>query len=558
MFGNRKLSPWVFLSVLLLAVLLIAGCESNEDDDDGPPTFPSGGGNTGLDPIIDEDSEVLPETGTSLTRAVGNTYVYEFTGTVPTVQTGDVLVDPTGTGRLLRVTSTELSGSQLTVTGEQARITDAVVQGSLEVTEPITVGTQGKTASAVDDRGWHTEYLAEGVRISDQQIDLEDFTIYEGDIDNASVRIQLDDGHFEIDNDFQFNLEISNSQISYAKAGMEGTMGFDLDASASIGASMNRTFERTLATFVSTQVYYIHFFPVVVTYRLSFVAGSEVNLDASGTLSAGFDYSATTSAGVEYDNGQWDPYSEFGEIFNGHDIVWNQNTQAMLKCYVQPRLDVELYSVLGPYVYLDPYLEFDGDVSYPAWEYELSASLDGYAAFEVDVLDNTLVDFSQRIFSFGPLILAQDAGTVSGTSIGVSVPSTATVWHPGDQNVGIQWDGWDLGGTVSIDLYRGTSYVTQIAQTVTNSGYYSFDVPETLTESSQYRVLVSHDSYSLMDYSDYFAVAGTPPGDLTVTVVNQGADVGIGNARVTCAGLTEYTTRTAGHISTGSRQVITP
>ena len=51
-------------------------------------------------------------------------------------------------------------------------------------------------------------------------------------------------------------------------------------------------------------------------------------------------------------------------------------------------------------------------------------------------------------------------------AIKVTNPSSTTTWMQKDQDVNISWDAGNLGGTVLIELYRGSSKVNTIGTAI--------------------------------------------------------------------------------------------
>ena len=91
-------------------------------------------------------------------------------------------------------------------------------------------------------------------------------------------------------------------------------------------------------------------------------------------------------------------------------------------------------------------------------------------------------------------------------NITVTEPINSTVWTTGQQNVSITWDTGNLGGSVDISLYKGSSLVETIITSISNNGSFnSYDVTNTLTTGSDYRIRVYYDA-SHYDYSEYFTI----------------------------------------------------
>ena len=105
--------------------------------------------------------------------------------------------------------------------------------------------------------------------------------------------------------------------------------------------------------------------------------------------------------------------------------------------------------------------------------------------------------------------------------IAVTEPTASTEWQQGQDNVTISWETGDIGGNVSIELYKGSSLVETIISSTSNDGNYNtWDVPDNIAVGTNYRVKVSSttqtDSY---DYSEYFEIKAKPIPPLEPTLI---------------------------------------
>jgi hypothetical protein len=82
-------------------------------------------------------------------------------------------------------------------------------------------------------------------------------------------------------------------------------------------------------------------------------------------------------------------------------------------------------------------------------------------------------------------------------------PNNETVWKQDDQDVEITWNTGNLGGNVSIDLYKGSDFVQNIIESTSNDGSYNeWDVPDDIEPGSDYQIKVSYDvnNYNISGY----------------------------------------------------------
>lgn len=86
----------------------------------------------------------------------------------------------------------------------------------------------------------------------------------------------------------------------------------------------------------------------------------------------------------------------------------------------------------------------------------------------------------------------------------VTEPSSATIWNRGQANVPITWITGNFGGSVDINLYKGTSLVHQW-QHVSNDGAYQVGVPTNVPLGTDYGIEIYLDA-DHGDFGDYFAI----------------------------------------------------
>jgi len=100
-------------------------------------------------------------------------------------------------------------------------------------------------------------------------------------------------------------------------------------------------------------------------------------------------------------------------------------------------------------------------------------------------------------------------------------PNGSSVWTMG-QTYTIEWTTGNLGGTVTIQLKKGTSIIATISTIASNNGSYQYTVPTDLTAGTDYRIYVgSNVNTSEYGNSEYFSIIigtnQTCPGIPTIT-----------------------------------------
>ncbi|MBN2030575.1 pre-peptidase C-terminal domain-containing protein [bacterium] len=100
--------------------------------------------------------------------------------------------------------------------------------------------------------------------------------------------------------------------------------------------------------------------------------------------------------------------------------------------------------------------------------------------------------------------------TAASGDIEVILPNSSTVWTQGQSDVVIMWETGDLGGTVKIELYKGSGLSATVMSSTNNDGSYQlWDVPSDQPPGTDYRIKVTSTSNSSKyDYSSYFEIQG--------------------------------------------------
>jgi len=154
---------------------------------------------------------------------------------------------------------------------------------------------------------------------------------------------------------------------------------------------------------------------------MNFEAGFDVFIDFIGEVTSGFGISSLVEFGAEYRNTDWTKIWEFGSPeLKEVTPKWDAKGDAEIRLYIKPKLAVTIANVVGPYMEIEPYMEFGGTVNFAdmEWYWELAGGYDGRLGFEVSILDYDLVDYNQTLSSdkFG---IAQDRGELENNIVSV-------------------------------------------------------------------------------------------------------------------------------------------
>ncbi|BDS11408.1 Ser-Thr-rich GPI-anchored membrane family protein [Aureispira anguillae] len=108
-------------------------------------------------------------------------------------------------------------------------------------------------------------------------------------------------------------------------------------------------------------------------------------------------------------------------------------------------------------------------------------------------------------------------------TINIIDPTASTVWNTG-QNVTIRWSSnFSASANLRIFLYEGNNQVATVANFIPNTGSYTYSVPNSLINSSLYRLQIFDiaNPAASVAYSDFFTINSGSP---TINIINPTAN----------------------------------
>jgi hypothetical protein len=127
------------------------------------------------------------------------------------------------------------------------------------------------------------------------------------------------------------------------------------------------------------------------------------------------------------------------------------------------------------------------------------------------------------------IILHDPSGTFFTDTLTVGTPNSLSSWHTGTSH-DIEWVTTGNVSNVKIELYRGGVFELEITANITNDGEFSWSIPLSVIDSTQYQIKVTDVSNALTyDYSQYFEIYNptitvTAPGISTYTTCVRGSE----------------------------------
>lgn len=320
----RSIRQLFYFPLLLLAFAI--GC----DKDDSSSNEPISTGVLNENTIIIED-----ELYTSLITVGENQIIFTDNDQTSTIKASSILVSDSSekapNGFLRKVISVATVNGQKICETEQASLTDALKSARVRFTRNIT----DEDLIAVD---------SSGNDISDQQRD-----------GRLSLRIPLYrtfggvrvSGECDIKSEFDFELSIDDSKISYFKTGITikntNTLNFEATRSGNIHE------ERILATYeLAPFTVWIGPLPIPLKQRLVLIMGVDGEILAK--ISGGATNTNTVTAGIEYSGNQWKNISDIQNSFEKKPVEFEG--KAKVEVWLQAGYELRPYALPSSRIFL--------------------------------------------------------------------------------------------------------------------------------------------------------------------------------------------------------------
>lgn len=465
-FWLPRFSRALSVSLLLATGFLIVGCDSAGSSGGGETGSPSGGEESFT---YSKDAEPVDLGTVSVDEKSSSKIVFETGGSDVDIQEGEVIVSEVpenelGTApRFLRkAQSVQRQNGQVTVTTEQAALTDAVKKASLDFSNSLD-GSSKKGAGR-----WKVASTAKGVKVqSCRNIQLQN-------VDLASTKdyitAGLTNGTISFCPEITGDIEISGFSIEKFSTVASGEITYNTDLGVTTSKSTKSSGSKELATFEK----YGLVGPVQYTMEVSLVAGYEARAEGTAGATAGIESGGSLTLGAQYKEGSWTPVSDQGLSFNSRPVEWQRNAGVSVTGYIRPEVTIFIYETAGPFLALGPYVELVANQSEDLvkdYKYGAYGGLNGGVGFDIEILEFGIAEYNKTLFDLrteiageGPVNPAPnepgspsptDGTTTSGTSPTLS-------WNASDP------DGDDL--TYQINL--GTSSTpNQVASDLSTASY---------------------------------------------------------------------------------------
>ncbi|WP_036222806.1 fibronectin type III domain-containing protein [Mesoaciditoga lauensis] len=311
---------------------------------------------------------------------------------------GDFLVAPitnkTPNGLLRKVESVTKEGSQIIVTSTPVPLTDVVKNGNAEFSATVMISSAQPTVKT------------ESVKVMDKNVNFS-IPIYDEDGNPYTTDDQITlKGHFGLRYHCSLSLDISWHKVKKFK--FSNTFKFDNSLSLVAESGLGLGYGNASINGISTSIATVDFepiefsigpVPVVIYPVLDVSAGVEAG-NAPLNINTGYNYTLKLTAGAKYTDE--DGWNSIGKLDNDFNAYFNQNyggsTTYDVDAYLEPDLYFYIYGVVGPYVYIQPSLEYNQNNSRGDW-LDLYANLDAGIALDIKGLDNLIGTPSYSLYN---------------------------------------------------------------------------------------------------------------------------------------------------------------
>ncbi len=372
----------VIETVLCLSVVAIFGCGDKGTEPRPPVT--TNEIKLAADAYIIEESESF-----ALSQRIDSVFVFNYTGAIPDLTVGRVIVGEGLGGYIGRVTSIDTTADQLTVHTTAASLVEAVEKGGFE--ETVQLGIEEVDLSGGGGNvplPGEIIYLAEGLDKAPGGFLLSGMTIFSGQVGGVDLEVSITDGAFCFDPTLNIGGDIEVSELDEFRAVVSGTIYYDCNYSVTVSGATQYSDEIKISTLQQTLCQHISNLPVVEVVTLDIFAGFEIDADGEQDLLTGFEGVYDVEFGAVCRGGAWQPVRERGSQITGAPVTYDQPVTLSFKGYLKAVLTIDIYSEGVSVFECEPFLSYSGEFDAPpAWSWELRAGLSDGSASTVDILD---------------------------------------------------------------------------------------------------------------------------------------------------------------------------
>lgn len=294
-----------------------------------------------------------------------NSGIYQFTflGATPNIAIGDVIVGEEGEGYIRKVTSSTVSGNTITLQTTQGSMSDVFKDGSFN----FNMSLNGMQARNGDGFNYAINNL----------------NLYQ----DGPLSVILNSGNIDLNPNWYFKFDYSKSKVNYFEmTARNGTLNGNFTATVSasqavslgeqtisvLGKPYNKVFTKYVRAILLGVPVVI---PIKVVIEIDVVAKYAAVVSAAINRSANFTSTNTFDLGAKFTNGQWEGINNFSPKNNFTFSNRTGNANVTIDLSLEPKIDVKLYGVTGPYSSVALKEQVSGSVASPSLDWDIKADV---------------------------------------------------------------------------------------------------------------------------------------------------------------------------------------
>ena len=398
-------------SLALLLLVLLAACSQQPSPNTPDPGTPDPSAPDPDEVVLLEVTEVIDDTTRNkLISFDGETLRFsETTPQLARLTKGSVLVSESSEaapfGYLRRVSALRQEGGAVLVKTKHARLDEAIAQGSLSVTMPLTPAELDSSQMLLENLSLETDPGGLSPQ-ADDKLDFElqfDRVLLDLDGDDGTTNDQMKlSGKVGLDLFAKVDVDIGwFADAEKVETVIGVTQKAELSFKGFSALKLKKEVKVAQLDF-ATQTFFVGPVPVVMTPSIELVIGVEGDLRATTTLTVS--ETATLQAGARWtDKKGWENISK-ADVDFGFKPPSIDGAGTKLEAFAGPKAKLKFYGVLGPHAFVKAFAKTDVKIPRdPVWK--LSAGLKVGAGFDVDLpivgklvdLDLTVIDIEKEL-----------------------------------------------------------------------------------------------------------------------------------------------------------------
>jgi hypothetical protein len=400
-------------------------------------------------------------------------YFSQTNAELAAIHAGQILaLPPVGllpSGFLGRVVGVSNVGGQLFLSTTAASLSEALSKATISIDRPLNASDVTSSIATAAGASFRRSAAPLDSIEDGLSVQLNDLVVYDRDGNPATTSDQLVlDGSVTANPQLHFDFDIDDFHLKNLQFYIQVNESVELTIKSRLEASLFDG-EKEFAHFEFGRIIiWVGWVPVVIVPEVALVARAKGT--ASVGIEVGVNQAAIFTAGLGYDDGDWDPIADFSSSFSFNGPSFSAG--ANIKGLVGPRFKLLLYGVIGPRADIDAFGEIDVDIfRTPIWQ--IFGGLEGSAGIHLQILDHTIADIEFPLIIQFRQLIAEGGTTGNGQIVGV-VRDAITLQPLSNAVVAVFRDGslidslvTDANGRFSLPALIGAVYKFNIS----HSGY---------------------------------------------------------------------------------------